>query len=287
MVTNVRQTIPPGISAASVKNIPDKWSAAWFRAFITQYLQHSDTRNATAGAGISITGSLGTPATIASTAIVGPPHSVFGNPTGTTGANTGIQATKAGQVLNYNGTTILFSQLVLANNNGLGASFQVAGVTENSVLQAGMDGNSAAFSQVAYPTAISAGDILVGSQANEIGSLPIGTVGQFLTVDGALNPQWTSVAPGELTVVGTPNQIDVATVSNTATVSLDAGALNYLLPSQTGQAGNFLQTNRHDNFVGRSRQRRRYYRGQRHRESDRFQHRRRRCHAQFRCECAD
>lgn len=60
--------VPPGISSGAVKNIPDKWDAAWFRRFITNFLQGGDVRNATAGTGITIAGNLASPfATISAT----------------------------------------------------------------------------------------------------------------------------------------------------------------------------------------------------------------------------
>lgn len=54
-----------GISAAAVRSIPDQWSAAWFRRFVTNYLQPADVRNGT-GVGISITGNNTDPVTLSS-----------------------------------------------------------------------------------------------------------------------------------------------------------------------------------------------------------------------------
>jgi hypothetical protein len=52
---------PAGISAPTVTNIPEKWSAAWFRRFITQHLEAADVRNAVPGPGISIQTSAANP----------------------------------------------------------------------------------------------------------------------------------------------------------------------------------------------------------------------------------
>ena len=56
--------VKQGISSAVVTSIPEQWSAAWFRRFITNYLQNGDVRNATAGSGIKINGGITTTATI-------------------------------------------------------------------------------------------------------------------------------------------------------------------------------------------------------------------------------
>lgn len=55
---------PNGISSRSVIDVPAQWSADWFRGFIRTQLSQADIRNATAGAGISITGNPTTPATV-------------------------------------------------------------------------------------------------------------------------------------------------------------------------------------------------------------------------------
>jgi hypothetical protein len=60
--------VEPGISSASVKNIPETWDRAWFRRFIRDFLMGGDVRNAIAGTGITITGNLASPfATISAT----------------------------------------------------------------------------------------------------------------------------------------------------------------------------------------------------------------------------
>lgn len=204
-MSNTRQTVPPGISASSVKNIPKDWNAQWFRDFITQYLQHGDTRNATAGAGISITGTIGVPATIASSAISGPPYSVFGNASGTIGDNTGISATIPNTVLTFTGTSLAFGRLLLANGSGLGPAFTVSGVQAGSVLQAGVDGGTASFSPVTFPLTVASGDILVGAQQDQVGSVAIGTPGQLL-VATAGGPEWQTYTPSVpwASITGTP-----------------------------------------------------------------------------------
>jgi Chaperone of endosialidase len=40
-----------GLSAAVVTSIPEQWSAAWFRRFITSYLQNADVRNTVGATG--------------------------------------------------------------------------------------------------------------------------------------------------------------------------------------------------------------------------------------------
>jgi hypothetical protein len=48
--------ITKGISAQAVRTIPAAWDAQWFKRFITDHMQKADYRNATAGNGITITG---------------------------------------------------------------------------------------------------------------------------------------------------------------------------------------------------------------------------------------
>jgi hypothetical protein len=188
-----KQTVPAGISSSSVKFIPDDWSAQWFRKFITNYLQNADTRNAIGGPGITITGGITTPATVSASTIVGEPQSVYGNPGSTTAPNTSIEATANGQVLQLAGGALVFATLPFANGGGLTNTFTVSNLTPYSILQANADGNAAAFSSIEYPTAVSPGDILIGTAANAIGSLTIGTTGQFLGISAGA-PEWMSVS---------------------------------------------------------------------------------------------
>ena len=64
--TPKRLGVQKGISNPTITSVPEKWSQQWFRGFITQFLQPADTRNATAGLGISISTSFGLPPTVSS-----------------------------------------------------------------------------------------------------------------------------------------------------------------------------------------------------------------------------
>ena len=63
--------IQPGLSAQAIHNyVPDgPLDGAWFRRFCIQFLVHADARNAVAGAGAAISGTIGQPATIGTTGI--------------------------------------------------------------------------------------------------------------------------------------------------------------------------------------------------------------------------
>jgi hypothetical protein len=79
----ILQPVKPGLSAPIVTSIPDQWSKAWFRSFITNYLVNADVRNSTTGAGVDVTtGGAFQPATIGLTPI--PPDTVYGNVASTT-----------------------------------------------------------------------------------------------------------------------------------------------------------------------------------------------------------
>ncbi len=59
--------VPAGISSNAVRNIPQEWSAQWFRRFITDHLKNADFRNAIQGSGITITGTEQQQGTISAT----------------------------------------------------------------------------------------------------------------------------------------------------------------------------------------------------------------------------
>jgi hypothetical protein len=51
----------PGITTSNVLSIPTDWSASWFKGFVANYLKGADVRNAIAGSGISISGTIASP----------------------------------------------------------------------------------------------------------------------------------------------------------------------------------------------------------------------------------
>ena len=222
MVT--KQTTNKGLSGVAVANyIPAQWSAAWFKTFITQYLQNADIRNAVPGVGVSISGNIATPATISLTQLTSPGLSVIGNPTGSEASDISITATGNGQVLVSSDGELLFDTLELANNIGLGPSFTVAGLTTGSILQA-LGPTTAAFSEFIVPTSVAVGDLWYGSAINTISALAAGTDTYVLTMSAGV-PTWAASGGGGggITAVdGTADQIDVSTVGTTATVSIDS-----------------------------------------------------------------
>lgn len=108
---------PAGISAPTVTNIPEQWSAVWFRRFITQHLEGADVRNAVPGPGITIQTSAAVPKRSALTArpIISaggaggvplssieplPPFTVVANDTGATVPPTAINETQLTSMVN-------------------------------------------------------------------------------------------------------------------------------------------------------------------------------------------
>lgn len=81
---------PRGISSRSVIDVPDDWSASWFRQFIRTQLANADIRNANSGTGIIITGVATTPATVSIStdlqALFHQPYVLASLPTGISGA---------------------------------------------------------------------------------------------------------------------------------------------------------------------------------------------------------
>jgi hypothetical protein len=79
----------PGINGANVLSIPTEWDATWFRKFINNSLKGADVRNAIAGPGIAISGTIASPyATISATGVSGGVSQIV--------AGTGITVSPAG-----------------------------------------------------------------------------------------------------------------------------------------------------------------------------------------------
>lgn len=216
---------PPsrGLSGAALSNkIPKEWSAGWFQSFITTYLQNADIRNATAGPGVSITGNIATPATLSATQLVLPGESVFGNPTSATAAGTSIKASADNQVLQRSDGELLFGPLLLATGTGIGPVFEVAALNPGAFMQATAPAQLG-FTNFTAPTDVTAGDIWIGSAAETLSALAVGSNNQVLAVvSGA--PAWANLSTiGVTSVLGTANQITVNTVTGVATISIATG----------------------------------------------------------------
>lgn len=93
--------VKPGISPGSVTNIPEKWSAAWFRTFIKNHLQFADVRNASAGQGITIAGQPTEYASLAASGALAQiaNNEVLGNVSGQTAPPVGLTAAQVTQLL--------------------------------------------------------------------------------------------------------------------------------------------------------------------------------------------
>lgn len=94
-----------GISSPIVTNIPQQWSAEWFRGFITRFLNDLDTRNAIPAQGITVTGTPTVPATIgqsntsSTTLSPIPNNNVLGNTSGSTASPVAVSAQVLTEVL--------------------------------------------------------------------------------------------------------------------------------------------------------------------------------------------
>jgi hypothetical protein len=98
--------VKQGISAASVKSIPDKWDPVWFRNFITNFLVNADIRNVSTGAGITITGNVsgnntsGTATTVTIDQAPVPNDTVMGNVSGSTAVPSALNQTELTALIN-------------------------------------------------------------------------------------------------------------------------------------------------------------------------------------------
>lgn len=59
-----RLPVQRGLTSAVVTSIPDEWSPAWFRYFISNFLANADVRNAISSPNVLVTGNIEVPATL-------------------------------------------------------------------------------------------------------------------------------------------------------------------------------------------------------------------------------
>lgn len=99
--------VKPGISPASVTDVPEKWSATWFRRFIKNHLQFADVRNASQGSGIAISGTPTNFATLAASGALAsiPNDEVLGNISGSPAPPVGLTQAQLTALINaFNAT---------------------------------------------------------------------------------------------------------------------------------------------------------------------------------------
>lgn len=157
-----------GISSPALINIPEKWSAEWFRSFITQFLVDIDLRNAVTS-GITIAGNVsgnnspqvGTPVTAGLSPI--PNNTVLGNVSGGTATPTALTAAQLSGI-----TTISFSP-------GIG-SYSMTG--EIAVLKIGSGGGPTSLTLTSASFVPAPGDIDYG-YASFGGSISPTSVGGY------------------------------------------------------------------------------------------------------------
>lgn len=99
-----KQPVKPGLSAPIVTSIPNVWSAAWFRSFITNYLQNIDLKNAAPGGVIAVTGNGTQPPTVSFSPISA--HSVLGNPNNSAATPTALNSGQLTGLINTFTTTL-------------------------------------------------------------------------------------------------------------------------------------------------------------------------------------
>ena len=148
-------TVLPGISGQVLNNIPQQWSANWFRQFCLNHLQYADARNALAGANVSISGGIGAPATIAAGVSSIANDTVLGNVSGIPAAPVGLTQAQLTALVEEATTGLSGACPVLSGNsaqflNGVGAfaSPPAAPIGANpsaSIGLAAVDGTAATF----------------------------------------------------------------------------------------------------------------------------------------------
>lgn len=112
-------TVKPGLSANSIRTIPDAWNKEWFRRFIANYLQPSDVRNAVFTGGVTVIPSSGGPSQPPTIGFTPPPianNTVLGNVSGGPAAAVGLTQAQLTALVNQFTSTV--SGVVPASGGG-------------------------------------------------------------------------------------------------------------------------------------------------------------------------
>jgi hypothetical protein len=96
--------ILPGVSSTAAHGIPDQWDARWFRSFVQQLSQNGDARNAVGANGITVSGTIGTPATIGFSAPVTLPGPVTITESGNSGSTPTLKVFAPGATISVTDT---------------------------------------------------------------------------------------------------------------------------------------------------------------------------------------
>jgi hypothetical protein len=141
----------PGITNASVLSIPKAWDQTWFRSLVNAQLKGADVRNAIAGPGITITGTLASPFATISVGGTGATYPITLSPPGSTTAlvineaagSASVQAIQVNgtinntmvplQATNSSAGTAAANQIQLIDNLGNKVIMGIAGSGNTSV----------------------------------------------------------------------------------------------------------------------------------------------------------
>lgn len=218
-----------GITAPKVTHIPEDWDREWFRSFIKNYLQPADTRNATAGVGVTITGNITQPATIAlNDTILNLQH----EPYLLAAAPTDSTLTAWRQLVGQTG-------VISVTDNGATHPFTV-GVTANGI-GAPQFRQSVGLSVVGNPLGgpSNVTDIVAGSDSTVLqrsgGSLNFGAVPLAAIAPQANNTVLGNVSGG----VATPTALSATQL--TTLINAFTATLSGAVPASGGGTTNFLR----------------------------------------------
>lgn len=229
MVTLLK--VPRGISSTSVVDVPDEWSAEWFRKFIRTQLGSADIRNATAGLGIVITGTSTSPATVSVTTDL---QALFHQPYILAAAPSGIS----------NGFD---TYRLIASQNGV---LTIADGGVRSSITIGVATNGIGNTQLRQGAATS----VIGNSANTVSNVAdiLATVNNtaLLRLGGALSfaavPLATLATQANNTIVGNVSggiaaPIALSQAQLTALVNTFTNTLSGSVPGSGGGTANFLR----------------------------------------------
>ena len=112
--------VKPGLAAQHIRTIPENWSAAWFRRFVTNYMENADPRNGVA-IGMTVTGPVQNPTTfnVATSTGLAEPYLLATTPGDNVLANYRTIAGQGGVIsISDGGPT--HNLIIQVSNNGIG-----------------------------------------------------------------------------------------------------------------------------------------------------------------------
>lgn len=214
-------TVKPGLSANSIRSIPDAWNKEWFRRFITDYIQPADVRNAVFTGGVTVTPSPGGPSQPPTVGFTPPPianNTVLGNVSGGPAVAVGLTQVQLTALVNQFTATLAGvvppsgggSVNILYANGTWGPPAALAPIPNNTVL-GNISGSSASPSALTRAQLTALVNLATVALSGTVPALS-GSATQFFNGVGAFSTPASSISSANPSAT-----IGLAVVNGTAT----------------------------------------------------------------------